>query len=238
MSSTVLQIGNTAADTVGLPRQATLVGNSNQNAVKILRAITAAGRDAHRDFEWAQLKREHTFATDASSSYAMPTYYDRMILGTAWDRTQYRPLVGPLSSSKWQEYESGAIGVTGLSTLFRIYSNSDGDKVIEIYPSTDTGNTLAFEYIDSRRLISSSGDLQEDIVADTDVFVIDDEVVEAGTVWRLLRMLGLNYDDEKLEYVKLIDERRANDSGAPVLDLRLSGGSSFDPHVPSTGYGS
>ena len=239
MSSTVAQIGNAAAEIVGLPRQTTYVGNTNQNAIKILRAVKDAARDAGRDFDWVVLRREHTFVTDASSSYALPTYFERIVNGTIWDRTNYRQLIGPMTSTEWQKWKSGSVSGSSIDKLIRIYSTTSGVKNIEIYPSTDTGNTIAFEYIDSRNVKSSVGDLQEDIVADTDVFLFDDEVVEAGTVWRLLRMLGLSYGDEKAEYMALIDERRAKDVGAPVLDLQLSKVyMGFDPHVPDRGFGS
>jgi hypothetical protein len=237
MGSTVLQIGNAAADIVGLPRMTTLVSNANQNAVKILRALKDAAKWASRDIDWITMRREHTFATTAASSYSLPDYFDRIVNGTVWDRTNYRQMIGPMTSTEWQKYKS--TDATAVYSLFRIYSDSAGGKVIEIYPDTDTGNTIAFEYTDSRYVLSPTSDLQTNVQDDGDTFVFDDEVVEAGTAWRLLRMLGLNYDDEKAEYLKLIDERRANDAGAPVLDLQL--GSSFmglGVNIPPSGFGS
>jgi hypothetical protein len=238
MSDTVAQIGNAAAEIVGLPRQTTFVGNSNQNAIKILRAVKDAGRDASRSIDWVVLRREHTFTTDASSSYALPAYYDRLINNTIWDRTNYRRLIGPVEPSVWQLYKSGSLTIPSLNKVFRFAADSSGNKVIEIYPDTDTGSSLAFEYLDSRSIKSSVGDLQEDIVADTDYFIIDDEVVEAATVWRLLKMLGLSYQTEFMEYQALIEERRANESGGQVLSMSLNSVYlGVDPNVPDTGYG-
>ena len=145
MSDTVVQIGNAAADIVGLPRQATLVGNTNQNAVKILRAVRNAQREVSRDFDWVVLKREHTFTTDGSSSYALPTYFDRILNGTIWDRTNYCKLTGPVRSNEWQEWKSGITTASSLEKIFRIYSDSTGTKVIEILPSDDSGSEIAFE---------------------------------------------------------------------------------------------
>ena len=239
MSSTVLQIGNAAAQIVGLPRQATLVGNQNQNAVKVLRALENAKREVSRDFDWVALKREHTFATDGSSSYAVPNYFDRIINGTLWDRTNYRSVIGPLSSTEWQKWESGTVSGTTYYKLLRIFSDSVGTKILKIYPSSDSGSTIAFEYIDSRAVIDPGGTLKEDITDDGDTFVFDDEAVEMSTTWRLLRMLGLNYDDEQGEYMRLVGERKANDGGAPVLNLSLDSiYMGFDPHLPDSGFGS
>lgn len=239
MSKTVAQICEAAAEVVGLPRQTTHVGNTNQNARKILRAIKDGARDVSRDLDWVALRREHTFSTDASSSYSLPTYFDRLINNTIWDRTNYRRLVGPMQPSMWQVYKSGSLTLPTLDKIFRFAADSSGTKVIEIYPDTDTGNTIAFEYVDQRYVKSTTGDLQTGILADTDEFVFDDEMVEAATVWRLLKMLGLSYQTEFMEYKSLADERRSNDSGGQVLQMRVDRVySGLDPHTPDTGFGS
>ena len=239
MGSTVKQIADSAAETVGLPKTATYIGNTNQNAVKILRAIKDAARDVHRGNDWVTTRREHTFATTATSSYVMPTYFDRIVGETAWDRTNYRRLHGPLPPVEWQKYKSGNVTLSTISKLFRITSNDSGTKVLEILPTTDTGSTIVFDYITTRYVLSSSSDLQEGIEADTDTFVFDDELVEASATWRLLRMLGLGYQGEMQDYMALIQERKSRDGGAPRVNLQLSSVSRWgDPNIPDTGFGS
>ena len=239
MSMTVADICKATADIVGLPRQASYYGSTNQNAVKTLQAVGDAGRDVSRGVDWVVLRREHTFTTDASSSYSLPTYFDRIINRTIWDRTNYRRLVGPVQPNEWQMYKSSAVTLPSLNKVFRFAADSSGTKVIEIYPDTDTGNTIAFEYIDQRHVKSTVGDLQTEILADTDEFLFDDEVVLAGSTWRLLKMLGLSYQTEFQEYRALLEERRSNDTGGAALSMRLSSVYlGLDPHTPENGFGS
>lgn len=241
MGKTVLQIGNEAAALCNLPQQTTLVGNTNQNAVRILQAVKdGSEKDVFRGEEWVNLQLEHTFATDASSSYSLPVDFDRIINGTIWDRTNDRPLVGPVTPQQWQQYESGLDGLTGLTKLFRIVGDGAGSKVVKIYPSTSTGETIAFEYISNKYILDANAvDLKAAVAADGDTFLFDDDLVVAAVTWRLLRLLGLGYADEKIEFDMLIEERAANDGGAGTICMQL--GSHFnllDPNIPDTGYGS
>ena len=242
MAKTVLQIGNAAAAACGLPQQTNLVGNNNQNALRILQSVKdAAGRDVSRGYDWANLQYEHTFATTAASSYdELPADFDRIINGTIWDRTNERPVYGPVTAQKWQRYESGLDGLTGLTLLFRIVGDESGSKVIKIYPSTSTGVTIAFEYISGKYVLGpgSEQQLKSEVTDDGDTFLFDDDLVEVGATWRLLRNLGMTYADEKIEFDMLLDERSANDGGAGAVSMMLrSTWQIRDPNIPDTGYG-
>jgi len=241
VGQTVLEIGNAAATVVGLPEQSTLLGNTNQNARRILKAVKDAARDAFHDIDWVRLTRTHTFATDGSSYYLLPTYYDRIVNGTIWDRTNYKPVLGPMTRTEWQKYESGLVSLSGIYKACRIFADDTLQSVkrIGIYPETDTGSTIAFDYIDSRYVVVNKiGSVGADITADDNEFLMDDHVIELGTIWRLLRMLGLNYTSEQQEYFSEVQEKQANDSGAPVLELQL--GRAFAgryPNLPDSGFG-
>jgi hypothetical protein len=242
MSKTVLEIGNEAAGLCNLPQQTTLVGNTNQNAVRILRAVKdAAEKDVFRGAEWEILQYEDTFATDASTSYdELPADFDRFILGTIWDRTNDRPVIGPVTPQLWQKYESGLSGLSGLRLLLRVMGDAAGGKVIKIHPSTDTGTTIAFEYISNKYILDEDAvNLKDAVAKDGDTFLFDDDLVVAATTWRLLRNLGMSFADEKIEFEEMIAERRSNDGAGEVLNMQLSSVFRFtDPNIPETGYGS
>ena len=241
---TVLEIGNAVASACGLPQQVSYTDSSNQNAVRILQSVKdGAGRDVYRGQDWITLQREYTFPTTGTGGYEIPADYDRIINGTIWDRTNERPLVGPVTAQQWQRYESGLDGLTGLKLLFRIvgniYSVGGLEKIIKIYPNTNTGTTIAFEYISNEYVLDTDGSTtKSEVDADTDTFLFDDELVEVAATWRLLRNLGMTYADERIEFETLMDERSSNDGGAGSLSMQLrSTWQIRDPNIPDTGYG-
>ena len=58
-----------------------------------------------------------------------------------------------------------------------------------------------------------------DWTADTDVALIDENLIELGVIWRLLARLGLAYAEEKDEYEREVDKAVARDGGNAILDL-------------------
>jgi hypothetical protein len=75
--------------------------------------------------------------------------------------------------------------------------------------------------------------------ADTDVPLLEDDVIELGVLWRLLRRLGLAYDEEKDEFDRRLDLLVARDGGTATLDLApVDRFALIGPYnLPETGFG-
>jgi hypothetical protein len=100
------------------------------------------------DFAWPELEREHTFTLATSiASYALPGDYDSRQNETLWNRTQARPLIGPMSAEEWQQYKSGLIGSLP-GQRFRVKGSTLLQFFIDPTPSsTENGQTVAYEYL-------------------------------------------------------------------------------------------
>ncbi len=87
--------------------------------------------------------------------------------------------------------------------------------------------------------ITYAGLLSSDWVADTDTSILDEDVMELGVIWRLLRRLGLAYDEEKEEYQRALDMVIARDGGTATLSLAPGNPLTLiGPYnVPETGFG-
>jgi hypothetical protein len=63
------------------------------------------------------------------------------------------------------------------------------------------------------------GKTQADWAADTDVSLLDEDLLELGVIWRLQQRLGLAYLEEKDEYERQVDQAVARDGGNAILRL-------------------
>jgi hypothetical protein len=111
MSETVLSIGQSLSDDVGLPRYNNLFGNMEQNARRILNSIKdGLLLDVFNDADWEMLKVSSTISVLGSGSayesgvttYSLPSDFDRIINDTIWDSTNSRPVRGPVDLREWQ----------------------------------------------------------------------------------------------------------------------------------------
>jgi hypothetical protein len=256
MSTNLLQIGQAIAIKAGLPVPTTIVGSTERTVQTIFQAIKdGSQKDAYRDVDWAVLHLEYSFKTTGSEYYDMPPDFDRFVNNTIWDRTNGQKLIGPVGPEKWQMYMSGLTGITGLYRICRITGQ---DRVImrpfkqprlQLYP--DTASTtypnaaeeaieIFYEYITTDYIMNMGvlgWPLGSEWKSDDDYTVIDDDVVEAAALWRLLRILGMSYADEREEYNALVLERGSHDGGAETLSL-LQNDSMFALNIPDTGFGS
>lgn len=83
------------------------------------------------------------------------------------------------------------------------------------------------------------GKTRADWAADTDTFLLSEDLLELGVIWRLLARLGLAYAEEKDEYERQVDQSIARDGGNATLSLTPGRGLHLlGPYnVPDTGYG-
>jgi hypothetical protein len=159
-----------------------------------------------------------TFTRD---TFDVPSDFDRYIDGTKWDRRFQWAMIGPTSPQADQWMRSGIVPtgprrhfrhVGKLPTAFRVFPppTASGD-----YPGT-----LAWEYI-SRNWVYRSGDdtYRDNLAADTDVPLFDEDIMVLGAKWRMWQIKGFNYAALQAEYIDLVNARKAHDGGMPVLGL-------------------
>lgn len=239
MSDTVLDIGYKLSDDVGLPRYTNLVGNQEQNARRILTSIKDGLQiDAFTDVDWEMLRQPASISVLGAgvTTYTIPTDFDRLINDTIWDETNYDKVRGPVDLREWQEFNKGFAQLAGLELVCRIQGEqTTNTKVMTFYPDTSAA-TVSFWYISNKCVISSGSALKAEITADDDEFLIPAKVVRAAAKWRLLRSLGMSFQDERIEYSSLLDDVAANDSGGKKIHTNRM--HKYDiANVPETGLG-
>lgn len=203
-----------------------IVGSTDATASMLFAVATWAGRELWRRGNWTCLQTEATITTVASTpSYALATDFGRLTDGTAWDRTNYWDMRGPLSAQQWQAVKSSILASSiGIRRRYRIMAVAGVNKV-RIDPTPSSADTLVYEYTSKNWCQSSGGTGQTAWAADTDVLAPDandqfsQDLLELGMLWRFLYRMGMSYDEEKLEFEAALELALARDGGAPTIHL-------------------
>ncbi len=157
--------------------------------------------------------------TFGQSDYALPSDFQRPVDNTMWDRSRFWSMRGPQSPQQWQLYKSSVIGRASIQRRFR-FRREAGNMVFSIDPvPTDNGSALVFEYVSNAWCESNVGVAQTEWLADTDVGILDEDLLMLGVRWRVYRRLGMAYQEELSEYETEVNKALAADGGAAILDL-------------------
>lgn len=215
----LLTVAQAVAEEVGLPAPASIVGSSNKTAKQLYRLINRAGkRLAKRN--WTILQTEYTFPTVASTaSYDLPSDFARFLDLTMWDRTSYWQLRGPLSAREWQVKKSALVASATLRSNFRIKPDTRVNKFF-VDPTPSGVVTMVFEYASNQWVKDAANANGKTAYAlDTDISLIDEELIELDVIWRFLRRKGFAYDEEYNEADGAIARAFAEDSKPGALDF-------------------
>lgn len=237
---TVLSMAEDICRTSPVELPDSIIGNSDDTARLLQVSLNDAGRWIARRHDWVEMVKEHTFTTVASTvDYSLPSDFKYIIDYTAWDRSNYERTRGPLTPQEWQERKSSILAST--ATTWKRYRIRDvsGTKMFSIDPTPDAADSMVFEYMSTSWCESSGGTGQTYFQADTDVGIVDEEMIYLEAKWRFLNRLGMAYAEEKTEARDAIDFYVANNGG--IRRLKLDGQPQLHllgpQNVPDTGYG-
>jgi len=217
---TLLTITQDACRELRLPVPSTVIDNADKQIASLLAMSNRGGRTLARDYDWTALQRLHTFTTDGSGEYTLPSDYSRLIRETEWDRSDNRRLSGPSSPSEWQAIKSGSVAASVVNVRYRIYrASSEVGRSIYVDPADNSGDTLAFEYVSNGWCASSGGVVQTAWAADTDVPVLDSDILTLDLIIRWKRANGDDFGSEADEYMRLFGMLAGQDRPAPVLNM-------------------
>jgi hypothetical protein len=241
----LLSICQNAANDAGVNVPTSIIGNADPAAARLLQMARRTGRDMAERVNWTALTVEHVFVANGTSDYTLPADFRSLVNDTLWDRSRFWRMRGAMSPQQWQLFKSSIIGRATIERRWRLRlpSGSPAGATVqfEIDPpiTGDTTSTFVYEYVSRNWCISLANVTQPDWVADTDVSLLDESVLELGVIWRLLHRLGLDYSVEKDEFDYRLDMLVARDGGTAILDIapydRLT---LIGPYnVPETGFG-
>lgn len=109
-----------------------------------------------------------------------------------------------------------------------------------IHPVPSAAETLVFEYITAEWCADSSDVGQTAWAADTDVPILDSDLLTLDTVVRYKRQNGLDFASEADELQLMFDREKGQDRPSPALNLvhRSSLRLLDEDNLPETGIGS
>jgi hypothetical protein len=169
------------------------------------------------------------------SAYPFPTDVDHLIPSTFWDRGQRWQIEGPLSPQDWQALKQGIIA----SGPRRRYRVMDGQFFLDPVPY-DT-NSIEYEYYSYNWAQSVTGTTQSGFLADTDIYLLDDDIMILGVIWRFRMAKGLEYSQQYNAWMEAMDRYKARQASSKSLPLNATVYSYPQfigvANIPDTGFG-
>ena len=229
-SSTGITVGMACGGPLGsgLAPSATVLSIDGPTQVTVDQVATASGSALSLTF--------------SQIAYPFPADYDHALNQTFWDR-QYRwQMLGPLTPQEWGVLKSGIVP-TGPRRRFRV----QGNKFL-IDPPPTSNNVLVYEYVSNGFCVPAGTDISPQVAAfqrawqlDSDVPVLNEDLMTLGIKWRWLRAKGFAYDEEFKTYTES-RERLASRDGAGARSLVMNRQFVSSPlitsaQIPDAGFG-
>lgn len=226
-----------AGELGGIPKPSQLVGAVDDTSEQLLALANREGIEfstrANSFGGWQQLHKEHTFTTDGTNNYALPSDFKSFVTRTFWDGSARWELIGAINA---QEKQLLRYGLTATQPRLKFYVRNNR---LYLEPTPETGKTIAFDYFSNAWCASTSGTPQTSWQADTDTYLLDEDCFIMGLKWRFLRAKGLDYSQEMIDYTRAVSEALARNGGASDLPLN---GRNFnrlldENNIPDSGFG-
>jgi hypothetical protein len=206
-----------------------IIGNAAPEARQTLAYANATGQELARKFAWQALLKSYTFTTsDGVAEYDLPSDYLRFANLSFWDRTNEWELLGPATPIQWQTLKSGIIEVT-IRRWFRIAQSQ-----FQLHPVPTAADTIAYDYYSKHWCQSDAEVGQTEFLGDTDISLIDEELMTMGVKWRFLEQKGLPYFEARREFEEYRDALLADDTPKPLVNM---GGEVYVDNIPEGNYG-
>lgn len=218
------------ANELGLPEPATVMTATDQQTITMLALANREGNNLSNRARWQELLTQATFTTVATELQGLLTTiapgFKYMLGKTMWNRSLIQPVYGGMYPEDWQLME--AYTVTGPYPKFRIKQGG-----IYFLPVPTAGQTVAFEYMSKNWCASSGGTGQQAWADDTDVGVLEEDLMLQGIKWRYLAAKGMDYSQEIADYEAEVADAMTRGQVLRDISVRDSIARLSSPGVPT-----
>lgn len=232
----LLTIVQDACRRIGIAVPSVVIGSPDAQVVQLLGLVNkegkelATGASVGLSCDWQSMQTEATFTSIAVESQGLLTTiapgFKFIIGGTIWDRTRRLPAYGSMNPSEWQAYKSW-----GTASPYPKYRVRGG--LLLLMPIPAAGDAYYFEYQSKNWCSDSTGaTTRAAFTADTDIGILDEDLITDGLVWRWKQAKGLDYAEDFATYQRDVMNAIVRDVERPTLDMGCSDRSRTGVVVP------
>lgn len=204
----LLTICQEAASELGLRQPVSIVGSTDLTAQILFRLANQSGKHLMRYHDWQALIDEVSFtslATQEQTDAFDPDIHDRLIYNAeVWNSTSNQRFLGPTPQMYWRQLANGVV-TAGAPGYWRLIG-----RQLNILPVMTAGQTIEFEAISAKWCQSAAAVGQLSFMADTDLSLMDEELMVLEMVWRFRKSRGFAQYAEDLETAEREKEKLAS----------------------------
>ena len=215
---TLLTICQDAAKIIGITSPSTVTASTDTSVIQLEAVANQEGRGLVQTYRWEALIKEASHTTIAAESQgtmvSIAADFGRFSNNTMWNRTTNRKYYGPITGAQWQRIKAIVSG--NITNYFRIRGG-----LLLMNPTPTVGQSVNFEYV-SKNWVDESGGTTADadkFTGDAQTSVIDEELITLGVVWRFLKLKGLPFDQQYIEYQTRLAEYSSHDGAKSILRM-------------------
>ena len=215
---TLLTICQDAANLIGITAPDAVTSSTDTSTIQLEACANQEGRSQVQKYSWEVLIQEGSHTTIAAESQGamttIATDFGRFSNQTLWNRTTDRRYYGPITAAKWQQLLAVVSG--GITNYFRIRGGN-----LLMHPTPTAGESVKFEYVSKNWVDTSGGSTAnaDKFSGDSQTTVLEEELVVLGVVWRFLKLKGLPYDQQFVDYQNSMAEYSNHDGASPILRM-------------------
>ena len=208
--ATILSVMQRAAIPLGIMQPASVFGSGDQFALELQRLVGEIAERIVQEHDWQALKTVCKYTGDGvTEGFPLPADYLRMpIGGEVWSSAYVNRMAHVPNSNDWL-----GLKVRQIQPTERAWTII-GDKM-EFYPTLQTGEVAKFYYISKN--IRTGADM---FTLDTEVFLLDDRLLELGMIWQGRAHKGLPYAEDMMNYELALAKAISRDKGARIIRQR------------------
>lgn len=233
---TLLTLCQDVAQEIGFEIPNFVVGNIDATARQLLVMTNREGQYLVRRHNWSFLQNEHSITTVVNQeTYALPIDFMHIVGDSFWNFSSRDPVRGPINPSQWQQIKSSGLSPT-ITYNYRIALSGIENKIYLDPVPTNSGEQLKFAYI-SKNWVISNAQLYPKTQTDNDSFLLPENLLQLGLIWRFLQAKGLEFNVARLEYEQELSAAIARDTNLPSFRMGTSTSLLGAQNLPSINFG-
>lgn len=203
----ILAIVQSACLTLDLERPSALFASTDRTWQEMGETVNTAARQIVIDYDWQRLLKTALIVGDGMSmAFPLPADYSRMVkdaslVGPTW---RFYPAQQIQDFNQWLELQTYPI-----ATWQQQWMLFGGN--LNIMPILPLAEVLNYGYI-SNAVVSGAD--TSTFTADTDEFVLDDELLRLSIIWNWKSDKGFDFQADLAKYAEHLEKLRFRDVGS------------------------